>query len=64
MPGLSLQELVIAENLADIVAAGRDTNTTIPVHIYLWLHYDDPLEWRGWDFTTSEQLQVNIIKEV
>lgn len=50
-----VQELASPLNIADLVAAGRDTNTTIPIHIYLYMHYDDA--W-GWNFTTPEQLQT------
>jgi hypothetical protein len=52
-----LQELASPLNIADLVAAGRDTNTTIHIHIYLYMHYEDA--W-GWNFTTQEQLQVRL----
>ncbi|KAF6254732.1 hypothetical protein COO60DRAFT_1462547 [Scenedesmus sp. NREL 46B-D3] len=48
-------ELASPLNIADLVAAGRDTNTTIPIHLYLYMHYDDA--W-GWNFTTPQQLQT------
>jgi hypothetical protein len=52
-----LQELASPLNIADLMAAGRATNSTIPVHLYLYQHYDDP--W-GWNFNTSQELQVGL----
>jgi hypothetical protein len=51
----ALQELASPLNIADLQAAGRDTNSTIPIHVYLYEHYGKP--W-GWNITTPQELQV------
>ncbi|WIA21615.1 hypothetical protein OEZ85_000799 [Tetradesmus obliquus] len=53
--GYKTQELASPLNIGDLIKAGKDTNTTIPIHLYLYMHYDDA--W-GWNFTTPKQLQA------
>jgi hypothetical protein len=50
-----LQELASPLNIDDLLAAGRATNSTIPIHLYLYKHYN--ADW-GWNFTTPQELQV------
>jgi hypothetical protein len=40
-------------NQKDILEAARVSGKVIPVHIYLYSHYDNPY---GYNFTTSKQL--------
>lgn len=49
------QELVGPSNIEDVAAAAQDSNTTIGVHVYLFLHYGDP--W-GWEFEAATELEV------
>uniref|UniRef100_A0A383VUW1 Alanine racemase N-terminal domain-containing protein n=1 Tax=Tetradesmus obliquus TaxID=3088 RepID=A0A383VUW1_TETOB len=51
---LGVQETATPGNIAQLLAAGRDANATIPVHLYLFRHYDEP--W-GWEFANATQLQ-------
>jgi hypothetical protein len=37
------------------LAAAKATGTVIPVHIYLYNHYDNPF---GYNFNTTQQLQA------
>ncbi|WIA31130.1 hypothetical protein OEZ86_001150 [Tetradesmus obliquus] len=36
---LGVQETATPGNIAQLLAAGRDANTTIPIHLYLYRHY-------------------------
>jgi hypothetical protein len=49
------QETATPGNIGDLLAAGRDSNSSIPIHLYLYRHYDNP--W-GWELTNATQLQV------
>lgn len=52
--GMSIQELMGPGNQENLTMAAEAAGKTIPVHIYLYNHYNDP--W-GYNFTTAAELQ-------
>jgi hypothetical protein len=52
------QETATPGNIRELLAAGRDSNSSISVHLYLYKHYDKP--W-GWEFGNATQLQVGVL---
>jgi hypothetical protein len=49
------QEALTPGNQKDILAAAKVAGTVIPVHVYLYSHYENAY---GYNFTTPQQLQA------
>lgn len=55
LPAPRPQELMGPGNQENLTMAAEAAGKAIPVHIYLYNHYNDP--W-GYNFTTAAELQV------
>jgi hypothetical protein len=54
-----LQETATPGNIQELLAAGRDSNSSIPIHLHMHMHYGKP---QGWEFANATQLQVRLAR--
>jgi hypothetical protein len=50
-----LQETATPGNIRELLAAGKDSNRSIPIHLYMYMYNGRP---QGWEFVNATQLQV------